>query len=200
MIYKGIIYCYTSPSNKCYIGQTINSKKRKIEHRSAANRGCMYPFHCAIRKYGFENFKYEELFIIVAKNMDFLRDTLNLVEKDTISKYREAGIELYNISEGGEAVYNRTGLTLTELHKQRIGEGIKRWKNTLSAEERAKIGDAISVGRKKKILQFSLSGEFIKEWESASDVPFAKQNAINNCLKGKSKSCAGFTWRYKDNE
>ena len=145
-------------------------------------------------------FKYEELFIIVAKNMDFLRDTLNLVEKDTISKYREAGIELYNISEGGEAVYNRTGLTLTELHKQRIGEGIKRWKNTLSAEERAKIGDAISVGRKKKILQFSLSGEFIKEWESASDVPFAKQNAINNCLKGKSKSCAGFTWRYKDNE
>ena len=27
--YRGIIYKYTSPSNKVYIGQTINEKNRK---------------------------------------------------------------------------------------------------------------------------------------------------------------------------
>ena len=33
---KGIIYKYTSPSGKCYIGQTVNENKRRYEHRYKA--------------------------------------------------------------------------------------------------------------------------------------------------------------------
>lgn len=33
---KGIIYKYTSPSGKCYIGQTINEDRRKLQHKRAA--------------------------------------------------------------------------------------------------------------------------------------------------------------------
>lgn len=53
----------------------------------------------------------------------------------------------------------------------------------------------------KPILQFSLSGEFIKEYPSAEEA--AKQLSIykqNICkvLKGKRKKCGGYVWKYKE--
>lgn len=59
----GIIYKITSPSNRIYIGQTINSlEKRWKEHIEDAHRS--YKNHCkvlnkAIRKYGHKNFIIE---------------------------------------------------------------------------------------------------------------------------------------------
>lgn len=55
---EGIIYCYHSPSNKYYIGQTIHENKRKRQHTQLSNTGDNAYFHKAIRKYGMENFKY----------------------------------------------------------------------------------------------------------------------------------------------
>lgn len=75
---------------------------------------------------------------------------------------------------------------------------MRRWHNSLLDSERRDLRKAISEGRKRPILQFFLDGTFMREWKSASDVPFAKQNAINNCLKRKSKTCTGFTRKYKD--
>ena len=42
---EGVIYCYTSPTGKCYIGQTTNRKLRKLEHLSLAARGNGKVFH-----------------------------------------------------------------------------------------------------------------------------------------------------------
>lgn len=36
---EGIIYCYHSPSNKYYIGQTIHENKRKRQHTQLSNIG-----------------------------------------------------------------------------------------------------------------------------------------------------------------
>ena len=36
---EGIIYCYHSPSNKYYIGQTIHESKRKRQHIQLSNTG-----------------------------------------------------------------------------------------------------------------------------------------------------------------
>lgn len=58
---QGVIYKYTSPSNKHYIGQTINENIRKSHHRiTTAKNGTK--FGNAISKYGLENFSYEILF------------------------------------------------------------------------------------------------------------------------------------------
>ena len=200
MIYKGTIYCYKSPSGKYYIGQTINPRIRKSKHKSAAAKGSNYPFHKAIRKYGIESFSYKELYIVTAKTAKLLKEGLDVLERLAISLYKSKGRVLYNCSDGGEHVYNHSGEKYTEEHRNKISQGMKKWHANLSEEERAKIRRAVSIGRRRPILQYSLDGKFIQEWPSASDVPFAKQNAINNCLKGKSKSCAGFIWRYKDNE
>ena len=55
----------------------------------------------------------------------------------------------------------------------------------------------------RKILQYSKSGEFIREWQSAREVE--RLLGINNsniiqCCKGKLKSSGGFIWKYKEKD
>ena len=62
---KGIIYKWTcSKSGKSYIGQTINPKARRMQHKSAAKNGSTYPFHAAIRKYGINSFIYSSFALL----------------------------------------------------------------------------------------------------------------------------------------
>lgn len=52
----------------------------------------------------------------------------------------------------------------------------------------------------KPVLQFSKSGELIKEWPSASEVEKVLgffQGGISNCCLGERKSYKGFVWKYK---
>ena len=51
---------------------------------------------------------------------------------------------------------------------------------------------------KKPILQFSLDGEFVREWPSATDVGIEVQGHICNCLNGRRKTAYGFIWKYKE--
>lgn len=193
MEYKGIIYCYESPSGKFYIGQTTQTaKRRKEEHQSRARLGKGYAFHNAIRKYGFDSFIYTELEHVSANSKQELIQLLNDLERQYISNYRSQGKLLYNLSGGGDEICDNTGRKLTEQHKRKIGEKLK---GIIFSQERK---HNISRGRKKPIIQLSLDGQFIREWESASDVTIAKQNSINMCLKGHNKTCAEYIWRYKD--
>ena len=55
----------------------------------------------------------------------------------------------------------------------------------------------------KPILQYSKSGEFIREWPGAHEVErmFGIANShINDCCRGKRKSAGGFIWRYKEKD
>ncbi len=49
-------------------------------------------------------------------------------------------------------------------------------------------------------LQFSLDGEFIREFNSikeASEEISISKPAIVHCLKGKTKKAGGYKWKYK---
>ena len=48
------------------------------------------------------------------------------------------------------------------------------------------------------ILQYSLDGEFIREWPSATDVGRAVKGSICGCLKGRHKTALGYIWKYKE--
>ena len=68
----------------------------------------------------------------------------------------------------------------------------KKW----SPEHRQKAANS----RKKPIIQYTLDGEFVAEYDSAKDA--AEQlgvcaNAINNCCNGKTKTSYNFKWRFK---
>ena len=50
----------------------------------------------------------------------------------------------------------------------------------------------------KPILQFDLDGNFICEWESATDVSREVKSSICECLKGRHKTALGYIWKYKN--
>ena len=61
------------------------------------------------------------------------------------------------------------------------------------------ISDALKGVGAKKVLQYTKSGEFIKEWQSAMEAQIElgiAQSSICRCCKGKYKSAGGYVWRY----
>ena len=52
--------------------------------------------------------------------------------------------------------------------------------------------------KNKPILQFDLDGNFIREWECASDVGREVQSHICACAKGKLSTAYGYKWIYKE--
>lgn len=54
--------------------------------------------------------------------------------------------------------------------------------------------------RSKRVLQLSLSGDFIKEWESTNECGRNgfDQSAVAKCCRGERKSHKGFRWMYYD--
>lgn len=54
--------------------------------------------------------------------------------------------------------------------------------------------------RSKTVLQFTKTGEFVREWASASETARNgfHQGAVCSCCRGEAKSHKGFIWRYKE--
>lgn len=159
---EGIIYCYHSPSNKYYIGQTIHESKRKRQHIQLSNTGDNAYFHKAIRKHGFENFKYSVLFHFSSLNKDRVKVVLNALEIYYINKYRREGKTLYNTCQGGRGGGNMTGKHFSEESKEKMRKshlGHKQSNETIRKKspffERQKEAiqrrfDEVGIGQKEK--------------------------------------------------
>ena len=89
---------------------------------------------------------------------------------------------------------------LMENIGKNVGKKYGKIGGTISGKISGKKTGAIN-GKKRSIpiLQFTKSGEFMKEWPSAHEAQrqlgIAQQN-ICHCLKGRYKSAGGFVWRY----
>jgi len=106
-----LIYKFTSPSNKSYIGRTYDLQKRIREH-SGKSSGC--PLLCnAIQKYGIDNFKIE----IIEQGMSL--DEANAKEVEIINEHNTLHPNGYNIQLGG-TFHNQT-----EFMKSKISQTMK---------------------------------------------------------------------------
>ena len=80
----------------------------------------------------------------------------------------------------------RTGIKLTEEHKKKI-----------SISNKGKTA--------KKVNQYDLDGNFIKQWDCILDfyksINKTKNNSsVSSCCKGKLKTAYGYKWKYADEE
>lgn len=108
--------------------------------------------------------------------------------------------------------------------KQKISESLKRISSSnkgkyLSEETKKKLlathlGKPLSdeikkkisktqindQNKSKKVLQFTLDGEFVKEWLSIAECGRNgfNVNSVCRCCQGKQKTAYGFVWKYKD--
>ena len=191
---KGIIYIYTSPSGKQYVGQTIDEEGRKWDHKNQTIK-IKSKFANAIKKYGLDNFKYEILFKCNSKSKARLKIILNNMEKYFIKKYNtyEFG---YNCTKGGDGNLGRICSEETKIKISIANKGKKR-----SIESKLKMSIS-QIGKScKSVLQFSKDGIFIKEYNSIKDANNElniSSGSISRCCLGKAKTVAGYIWKYKD--
>jgi group I intron endonuclease len=153
----GYIYCFTSPSGKCYIGQTWDIKRRYREHKNHKKQlKICSKFYCAMQKYGFESFIFDII------DYGYSETELNEKEKYYIHSFNSVE-DGYNLTEGGESfklseetkiklsklkkkyfethVHHRVGAKLTDEHKNILSEYMT--KRTVSKETRRKMSDLL---------------------------------------------------------
>lgn len=123
---KGIIYKYTSPSGKVYIGQTLNEEQRRKDFLGKAYKYAGMRINNARMKYGPENFEYEVLYEKEFETKEEALQTLNPLEEEYIKEYNSIQTG-YNISKGGDSV---NGIMDNEETKQRMIEGLKEYYRT----------------------------------------------------------------------
>lgn len=199
-----IYYIYTLANNNgiFYVGKTNNISKRLANHKIT---------------YG-KDIKLE----ILSETLDSWKEE----EKYWIEQLKGWGFNLKNKNQGGGGPDFNSEETRLLISKNqpitkyrnpetniKIGlshKGLK--KKPCSDERKNKIsksnkGKQFNLGKKyntktfKKVIQYDLQNNFIKEWNSVKEILYymdkMKKDSIYKCLGGKSKTAYKFKWKYK---
>ena len=208
---EGIIYRYISPSGKSYIGQTTNEVyRRRMWFGKGRYTGGRSKIDRARKKYGPENFMYEVLLRNQYSGIEAATLDLNKWETYYIGYY-DTCKNGYNSTLGGDGSrgYIQSVEALQKISK--ILKGGKKPNGFGSRVPSSLKGIARSVGHRKKlseskknsghkILQYSLTGEYIKTWDNIDKVAKTlgvSRESIAGCCRGKSKTAHKFIWKYK---
>lgn len=187
-----IVYKHTCPNGRAYIGITCQDPERRW--RCGMHYDYNRRFFLAIVEYGWINFKHE----ILESGLSY--EEAKRKETEYIDKFKTADERFgYNqtLGVGGKGL----AVSLEKREKQRKAMLGKK----MSLEARKKM----SVAQKnrwehtkspfaKKVYQYDLEGNFIREWACQSDAArfyHCNQSKISECAAGKKKQIKGFIWR-----
>lgn len=215
MVYTGIIYKYTSPSGKSYVGQTTRPNLRINEHMNLAAHGSLLPFHKAIRKYGIGLFDYTILCTVSASSKKEIKHLLDEAEIYYIKEFNSKVPFGYNVADGGEGNLGikHSEKTRVKMSKSHIGlkhststrSKMSSWQTgrKLPSSTKEKISKALmgKANNKKGCIQYTTNMELIAEYPSikeAAKVLGICSVSISSALAGKYKTAGGFIWKYKD--
>lgn len=205
----GYIYKITNKINgKVYIGQTSESiEQRWKEHQNASKyekyKDYNSMFHCALRKYGFNNFSVEKV-----EEVD--NNLLNSKETYWINFY-DSYKSGYNMTLGGEGSrtidyyiiyklwdegYGITDISdiahCSDVQAREILKGYPNYSKDESFSRGARIN-------KKCVSQYDLDGNLVNKYESASDASRICGISVSNILavcNFNQKTAGGFQWRF----
>lgn len=206
-MYKGIIYKYTAPSGKVYIGQTRDERNRRLRwFRMTPQYYAGGKLEEARRKYGPENFEYEVLLKIETDNEEELTKILNQKEIEYIDLY-DSIKEGYNMDIGGNS---QSFHNIPILQYDLEGNFVQEWSSAKDVEIHTHIkacniclvlkGTRYQTGgyifkykvdndyplsieinpkkaQKQVVCKYSLEGKLIKQFNSISEA--AKDCGIN---------------------
>lgn len=167
------IYKITNKVNgKIYIGQTKQSLKLRLNgHKSSTNTGSNLRLHQAMRKHGFDNFEIKLLSKFQTKE-EVDREEIRLI-KELKTQDNKIG---YNISDGGDHIFDCSGIPKTEEHKEKLQKAHRK--------------------NAKPIVQFDWkTAEIIKVWPSGKEILRAGLNRAN--IQQLTKRPEGFGYIYE---
>lgn len=205
------VYKIISPSNKIYIGQTINLNRRKTEYtRLQCSR--QPKLYYSLLKYGWDKHIWEEIECDYTK----LNELEVELKQEVINKYgwsKALFCELYDSGGGkkSESTKKKIGMSNKGKHAWSQEQKDKRvitWRKTLQTKGGFNWGKKIGESQKgvpkpkkwKPINQFDLNNNFIKTWDSISSAEMYYNNNpdkdnIGACTRGKQKTSYGFIWK-----
>lgn len=140
-----------------YVGKTNNINRRKKEHLCFLKnnkKGKSWPVYHKIRKLIKET-SYELKMEIIEKDLNY--EEANLLEIEYIKKYKEQGIILYNLTDGGEGTLNHKPVFTDEWRKKlseaKSGDNFKGEKNSFYGKKHTeKTKKILSEQRKGKMI------------------------------------------------
>lgn len=211
----GYIYCITNLVNqKKYVGKTIYSiTERFKEHCSDSKRErCeKRPLYDAMNKYGIENFKVECLEEV---------DDCILSDREIywINELQTYGSKGYNATKGGDGkiLFDYDKIIETYALGGTMTECAAKMHCSVDTVKKVLTINNIPIrhlrrgccSEPKKVKQYSLDGEFIREWDSITqaahwlvDNKYAKsyqrgvKSHISYCMRGKLKTAYKFIWK-----
>lgn len=227
----GVIYKVTNLINyKVYIGQTIDFKRRKIEHLAKSSNTCY--FHNAIAKYHKNNFQWEIIDKAETKEELNEKEIYWIEVLKTYAYLTES--KGYNMTRGGLCGCNE-GVGVVQLDINN-GSYINEYKSTTEASRQTGIQSSsissccarkiksagkflwvykseyninniyeytFSEGVRKKVIQLSLDGSFLKEYKSikeASLINNINPTSISECCLHKrgAKRVENFMWIFSE--
>lgn len=195
-MYTGIIYKYTSPSNKVYVGQTINEYNRKNAFKNIKHLYAGGKIDKARLKYGPDNFQYEVLETIEKDSKKELLETLNNLEVQYITKY-----DSFKSGNAAKSV----GLTSTTSITQSCSSGScsKGYFWRYYTENYPKNIDVkvskhcLATIKHKNIYQYTLDKHLVNTYHSykeAAESVNANSSGISLCCRGLQKTYKGYLW------
>jgi group I intron endonuclease len=143
----GCVYQAINKINgKSYIGKTIGSMgKRSLEHFRCTKKKRSFYFHAALKKYGFDNFIWKELFSSDDDNL------LCKKEKEFIKNLNTKPPFGYNLTDGGEGIIGNVGrpqITPETRIKQSLSKMGNKYRLGVKVSEKTK--EKISKARRGK--------------------------------------------------
>lgn len=214
-----IVYIHTNLiNNKKYVGITCQKPSQRWRNGKGYKNGS---FAYAIKKYGWENFSHEILFDKLNREQACKKEIELILKYNTMDKSKG-----YNLCEGGNLT---TGYHYTEEAKQKMSESRKdrhageknpmygkkgilapAYGRHMTYEQRKKISES-KKGKttdyikslQKKINQYDLKGNFIKTWNSISEIEKCmdiKGTHISRVCLNKRKTTGNYIWKYYNME
>ena len=202
----GVVYKYTSPSGKSYIGQTTNEVNRRRTWFCMKRRYAGYTIEKARQKYGPENFKYEVLFKQVFSTFEEAMEMLDKMEVYYIGLYDTLN-NGYNNTVGGlfpeKGIQTKLGDRLVNKEAAIHRADKRRYHEHHTREEINQLRKETNRKRGywQKIFQFDLEGNFLHEFSSAGEaVEWLKKGSTMN-IKRACKTLGkyhGYNWRFAE--
>ena len=210
------IYKIMSPSNKIYIGQSINIYKRFKTYKVYNCKGQIKLYN-SLKKYGWNNHTFEIVEECIFEELNnkerYWQDFFNCMKNGlncvlTSTKLKK-GIISNETKEKQSLIAKNRSLKIKEKiansrkysieTKEKISKAHKN--KIISKETKQKMSESHKKRNykflDKKIYQYDLNNNFIQEWESIKQAQLAlKISNISSCANNKRKTSSGFIWKF----
>jgi hypothetical protein len=212
---KYYVYCHKNPITQeiFYVGKGSGCRAYVTQSRGKYWKNYVSKYGIPVVELLYENLEEEEAFTLEKQLIQALgrRDlgTGILVNStdggEGCSGYRhsEEVRQKMNASRRGSPGGNK-GKTWTQKNKREknLIKGKYKTRKDKGKTFNSEIKEKMKEGKRnktKKVLQFDLQNNLIKEWRSAADaIDSTGLSGIYNCLTGISKQSGKFIWKYKE--